>query len=150
MQIRELSADEPIPYSLLLLADETREAIDKYIHTGKIFVTEKDKVIIAVYVLFASSNTRVEIKNIAVATSLQGMGTGSLLLADATKRAASAGFGEIVVGTPEVSYPLIQFYENARFVKYEKRHNFYIDHYPYPIIENGVQLIDMIMLRKIV
>jgi ribosomal protein S18 acetylase RimI-like enzyme len=148
MQTRKLRIDEPIPYPLLLLADETREAIDEYIHTGEIFVIEKDNTIIAVYVLFALSDTLAEIKNVAVTADFQRMGIGRLLLADAAKRAASAGFRDMIVGTPEVSYPLIRFYENAGFVRYEKRENFYIDHYPYPIIENGVRLVNMIILRK--
>jgi len=67
--IRQLSPQEPIPYGLLLLADETREAIDKYIHLSKIYGVRK---------------------------------------------------------------------------------NFFIDNYPHPIYDRGIQLKHMIMLKKVV
>lgn len=46
--IRLLEKDKPIPYDLLLLADETIESIDKYIHQSDIYVLEQDKAMIAV------------------------------------------------------------------------------------------------------
>ena len=148
LKIRELGIEEGIPYELLLLADETRDAIDEYINTSDIFVIEKGDAIVAVYVLYAQNNTQVEIKNIAVIDKLQGMGIGHLLLEDASKRAIRAGYREIIVGTPDVSNALIHFYEDAGFVVYGKREDFYIKNYPEPIIENGVRLVDMVLLKK--
>ena len=49
--IRLLEKDKKIPYDLLLLADETIEAINKYIHQSDIYVLDRDNIIIAVFVL---------------------------------------------------------------------------------------------------
>ena len=148
MKTRRLQKEEEIPYELLLLADETREAINRYIHQSDIFVIDQENTILAVCVLYPLDKTRMEIKNIAVAEKLQGQGIGSFLLEDAASRAGNAGYREIIVGTPESSYNLLDFYEKAGFIKYDRKANFYIDNYPAPIIENGVQLRDMIMLKK--
>jgi hypothetical protein len=42
-KIRQIGKDEKIPYNLLLLADETIEAINKYIFNSEIFVLEQKK-----------------------------------------------------------------------------------------------------------
>jgi ribosomal protein S18 acetylase RimI-like enzyme len=40
-------------------------------------------------------------------------------------------------------------YEKAGFKKYAIKKDFYLRLYPDPIIENGVQLRDMVMLKKV-
>jgi ribosomal protein S18 acetylase RimI-like enzyme len=147
-KIRLLSKSEKIPYDLLLLADETVEAIDRYVRSSEIFVFEQGGVTTGVYVLYSDGKTEVEIKNIAVLTSLQGMGVGSFLLNDAIHRARGHGYRSIIVGTPDIANRLLEFYEKAGFVKYDRKINFYIDNYSEAIIENNVQLKDMIMLKK--
>lgn len=145
---RELGAGESVPYGLLLLADETKKAIDRYLHKSLVYVMGDPGTIKAVYVLFPFDDTRIEIKNLAVATPFQNKGIGSFLLEDAYAKALKKGFREIIVGTPEVSEKLISFYEKAGFVKYDRRINFYIENYTYPIFENGKQLVNMQMLKK--
>jgi aminoglycoside 6'-N-acetyltransferase I len=66
--VLQLHKDENIPYELLLLADETIEAINKYINRSNINVFERDNIIIAIYVIQEISNETIEIKNIAVDT----------------------------------------------------------------------------------
>jgi N-acetylglutamate synthase-like GNAT family acetyltransferase len=76
--IRQLRKDEKIPYGLLLLADESLEAIEKYILSSDIYVLEQENKIIAVYVLQSMNKNEIEIKNIAVAKDCQGQGIGKL------------------------------------------------------------------------
>mgnify|MGYP001554302012 FL=1 len=146
-EIRLLSKSENIPYDLLLLADETKETIDRYVNVSEVFVYEISGVISGVYVFYAEDNIQIEIENIAVATALQGAGIGSFLLNDAERRAIHSLYQAIIVGTPESSNILLQFYAQAGFIKYDRRVNFYIDNYREPIIENNVKLKDMIMLK---
>ena len=42
----------------------------------------------------------------------------------------------------------IPFYEKCGFRKHHKIKNFFLDNYDHPIIEEGVQLVDMVYLRK--
>ena len=66
LTLRTLTPDENIPYKLLLLADETKEAIDKYIHQSVIYVLEYAQEMIAVCATAMISEGVMEIKNIVV------------------------------------------------------------------------------------
>ena len=83
--VRKLRTDEKIPYDLLLLADETIEAIDKCIEDSEIYILEKQQKILGVYVLQFIDKRSVEIKYIAVDEKFQGQGIGTFLL-DVYKR----------------------------------------------------------------
>jgi aminoglycoside 6'-N-acetyltransferase I len=99
LKTRQLTKNEDIPYSLLLLADETVEAINRYIFDSEIFILEENGAAIAVYALQKLNADEAEIKNIAVAPAFQDKGLGKLLLNDATKRAKAQGFKAILIGT---------------------------------------------------
>ena len=53
----------------------------------------------------------------------------------------------MIVGTGDVPW-VIQFYEKNGFHLSRRIHNFFTDNYDHPIFENGVQLVDMIYLKK--
>jgi len=146
--IRQLRKDEKIPYDLLLLADETLEAIDKYIFGSDIYVLEQENRIIAVYVLQSINKNEVEIKNIAVATDYQRQGIGKLLLRDAAYKAKGKGFKTIIIGTGDAATKQLYLYQKEGFEVFDIKKSFFIDNYPEPIFENGIQLKHMIMLKK--
>lgn len=145
---RQLCKDEKFPYDLLLLADETVEAINKYIFDCEIYVLEQDSKIIAEYALSALNKEEVEIKNIAVAADFQGQGIGKMLLRDAATRAKARGFKTIIVGTGDTSTKLLHFYHKEGFEVFGVRKGFFVDNYPKPIYDNGKQLKDMVLLKK--
>jgi len=60
--IRRLLSGEQIPYDLLLLADETTEAIERYIHDSEVYVIENEERLIGVCVLQPVDSSVVEIK----------------------------------------------------------------------------------------
>ena len=146
--IRKLRKDEKIPYDLLLLADETLEAIDRYTFGSDIYVLEQENKIIATYVLQSINKNEIEIKNIAVVTDCQGQGIGKLLLRDAACRAKRKGFKTIIVGTGDAAFKQLYLYQREGFEVFDIKKNFFIDNYPEPIFENGIQLKNMIMLKK--
>ena len=147
-RIRQLYKDEKIPYDLLLLADETVEAINKYIFDCEIYVLEQENKVIAEYALQPINESEVEIKNIAVKAEFQGQDIGKLLLRDATARAKGRGFKTIIIGTGDAATKLLHLYQKEGFKIVGVRENFFVDNYPKPIFENGIQLKDMIVLRK--
>jgi aminoglycoside 6'-N-acetyltransferase I len=146
--IRQLKQQEPIPYELLLLADETKELIDTYALEGEIYVLEENNQIIAVYVLQVLDAKRVEIKNIAVRQNYQGQGIGKCLLKDATRRAKDRGFETLLIGTANGAIKQLYLYQKEGFEITSIKKNFFIDHYPEVIFENGIQCKHMIMLEK--
>ena len=145
---RLLGKDEEIPYDLLLIADEAREAIDKYIFSSDVYVLEIENRILAVYALQTLNESEVEIKNIAVDKNYQGKGIGQFLLKDAVNKAREQGYKTMVIGTSNASFKQLYLYQKVGFEIYDIKYNFYIDNYPRPIYENGLLLKHMIVLKK--
>ena len=148
LKIRKLGQNENIPYDLLLLTDETVESINKYIFDCEIYVLEQENCIVGLYALQVLSKEEVEIKNIAVTKECQGQGIGKLLLKDATEKARVRRFRRIIIGTGDVSGMPMCFYQKEGFERYAVKKGFFIHNFPRPIYDQGVQLIDMVMLKK--
>lgn len=147
LHIQQLPTDEPYPYALLLLADETKEAIDRYLFDSEVYLVYKNTTLIGVYCLYKIVEQRLtEIKNIAINEQYQGKGYGSWVLS-AIKKQVQPLVDTLIVGTADVGHPQIHFYESNGFVQFGVRKNFFIDHYQQPIFENGQQLIDMVLLK---
>ena len=138
-----------LPFDLLLLADETPEAIEKYIYDSEIYVAKEseDSDAIAVFALYKIDDEVVEIKNIAVAETLQNRGIGSFLISEIKRISRIAKYENIIVGTPEHSIRQISFYEKNGFRKYDVKKDFFIGNYESPIVENGATLKNMLMLK---
>ncbi|WP_345080649.1 N-acetyltransferase [Nemorincola caseinilytica] len=149
--IEKLGPGDDMPFGLLLLADETTEAIEKYIYTSDVYVARQDKAgkPIAVFVLQQQGHAEMELKNIAVSISFQEMGIGSYLVGKIKEIAAQAGCTTLWVGTPDIATKEIGFYKRNGFAEAGTRKDFYIENYPDPLYDNGVQLRDMAMLRMV-
>jgi len=145
---RKLTKEEAIPYDLLLLADETIEAIDRYAKEGEIYVLEVNGQLIAAYILQVVEPEKIEIKNIAVDTHYQGQGIGTFLLRDATSRARAQGYRTILIGTANGAIKQLYLYQREGFEITAIRKNFFVDNYPNPIFENGILCKHMIVLEK--
>jgi ribosomal protein S18 acetylase RimI-like enzyme len=149
LTITRLTKSEDLPFDLLLLADETVAAIEKYIYDSGVYVVKTGAYPhpIAVFVLQKIDDNEIEIKNIAVAETFQDKGIGSYMIGEIKRIALAANYRRIIVGTPDHSARQINFYQRNGFRKFAIRKNFFIENYPQPIIENGSILRDMVMLR---
>lgn len=138
------------PYDLLLVADETTEGIQKYLFESEVYIAKlpDSDAPIGVFCLYSVNADTIEIMNIAVSEQYQNTGIGSRLLAASFKIAKEQGYKEIIVGTADCGIKQIRFYEKNGFIKYDIRKNYFTDIYDTPIYENGIQLKDMVMLRK--
>ncbi|WP_345990392.1 GNAT family N-acetyltransferase [Chryseobacterium sp. Chry.R1] len=143
----KIDASSEMPYELLLLADETVEAIHKYIFDCDVYVLKDKSRSIAVMALYRISNTELEIKNIAVDSPYQGKGIGGLLIDKAKEIANKNHFHSLLVGTSDTGFRQIRFYEKNGFVKKGIHKDFFIQNYPDPIFENGIQMRDMVVLE---
>lgn len=142
-----IEKDSEIPYELLLLADETAEAIDQYIFKCDIYLLYDGAENIAVMALYKNNDTELEIKNIAVIESYRSKGIGSLLMSKAKEIAHDSHYTILSVGTSDTGFQQIRFYERNGFKKAGIRKDFFIENYPSPIYENGLQMRDMIILE---
>ena len=101
-KISKLQSKNNLPFDLLLLADETVEAIKKYIYDSDVYIVHENECpeVIGVFVLYKTGGTEIEIKNIAVSEEQQGKGIGSHLLHEIKHMAIQSGVENIIVGTP--------------------------------------------------
>lgn len=143
--IKKLQPQEPLPTNLLLLADDI---FDKYISSCSVYVFVSEEMTLGVYALQIQSPETVEIKNIAVHENFQGIGIGKLLLQDAITRAKLEGFKEVLIGTGDVMFMQLYLYQKAGFEMAAIKENYYLQPgYPQPLLEKGLQLKHMVMLR---
>ena len=147
MIIREFTGNRRNLIDLLLLADEQIEMVEKYLDQGRMFILEDDGIKAECLVTDEGEGT-LEIKNIAVLPQFQRKNYGSALI-DFLIRNYNDTYSVLQVGTGD-SPMTMPFYEKCGFVRHHVIKDFFIDNYDHPIIEAGVQLKDMVYLRKVI
>ena len=146
MNIREIKENKKQYLSLLLLADEQEDMIDRYIDRGTMYVLDDDGVKCECVVTDEGEGI-LEIKNIATEPQYQGKGYARAMI-DFICRKYNGDFSILQVGTGD-SPLTVPFYEKCGFVRSHTVKNFFTDNYDHPIYECGVLLTDMVNLRKI-
>ena len=145
MQIKRITHNKKQYLSLLLLADEQEDMIDRYLERGTMYVLDDDGVK-AECVVTDEGNGTLELKNIAVKPDVQGRGYGKALV-DYIIRTYAGQYAVLQVGTGD-SAATIPFYEACGFRRHHLVKNFFTDHYDHPIYECGVPLVDMVYLQR--
>lgn len=148
IKIEELQRGENIPYDLLISADPSKMNIDKYIFDSSIYAAFIEEQVIGCYVLYPVDKDTVEIKNIVVDENHQGKGIGTILLNDAIEKSKSMKFKTLVIGTGNSSVGQLYLYQKAGFRITNIKSDFFTENYDQPIIENGIECRDMIVLTK--
>lgn len=145
MTIKKIENNREKYIDLLLLADEQPELVEKYINTGDMFALY-DPDLKSICLVTSPEPEIYEIKNLATYPQFQGKGYGRQIVGfvfDYYKNKGKA----IIVGTGESPLTL-PFYEKLGFEYSHRVKNFFLENYDHPIIEDGVQLIDMIYLKR--
>ncbi len=145
MAIAELPA-EKVPYDLLLLADESREAVEDYLWRGKCYGALYGEIVVGEYVLIRTRPFTAEIVNFAVAPDWQGRGVGTRLLGHAVETARRVGFRKLEIGTADTSVRQLALYERFGFRREWVDKDFFLLHYNKPVYENGELCRDMVRL----
>ena len=140
-----METDKKRYIDLLLLADEEEKMVDKYLERGEMYILD-DNGVKAECVVTNEGNGVFEIKNIAVFPQYQRQDYGKKLIEFIIEK-YSKDYLVIQVGTGD-SPATIPFYEKCGFKKSHIIKEFFIKNYEKPIIENGVQLVDMIYLKR--
>ncbi len=138
-------ADKEKYLPLLLLADEQREMIDRYLSRGVMYVID-DCGVKGEAVISDVGGEILEIKNLAVLPRCRRCGYGKRLI-DFICEKYRERYSILQVGTGE-SPLTVPFYERCGFTYSHRIENFFTNNYDHPIIEEGVLLKDMVYLRK--
>lgn len=145
MQIIEIKENKKQYLTLLLLADEQEDMIDRYIKKGTMYVLD-DNGIKCECVVTDEGNGILEIKNIATVPEYQKKGYGKAMI-DFLIQKYKDRYQILQAGTGD-SPLTIPFYEKCGFVRSRCIKNFFLNHYNHPIYECGVQLTDMVYLQR--
>jgi len=145
VEIKTINENKKQFIDLLLLADESESMIDKYLERGEMFALY-DNELKSICVVTRESSDTCELKNIATYEKWHGMGYGSKLIQYISSFYKDK-YKTMIVGTGDVPKS-IRFYEKNGFYLHHRIHNFFIDNYDHPMFEDGVQLVDMIYLKK--
>ena len=145
IDIRKIDSDKHRYLDILLIADPSEEAIEKYLNDSDVFVMFDDGEPVCAAAVLEISNDTCELKNIAASVLRKGYGSKMLgWLFDYYK----GKFAYMEVGTGNSSVGNIKFYERNGFSITHTIENFFIDNYDEPIFEDGVQCKHMVMLKK--
>lgn len=146
MEIIKIEDSDPMNFmELLLLADEEIQMIEKYLYRGEMFALYDDS-LKSVCVVTQESGGVCELKNIATDEKWQGKGYGSKLLNHIFSH-YQGKYTSMLVGTGDISW-IKNFYQKNGFRFSHRIQNFFTDIYDHPMFEDGVQLVDMVYLRK--
>lgn len=146
MEIRRISRDKWDFLPLLLLGDEQEEMIARYLDRGELFALYDGGTLCTVAVVTDEGGGVCELKNLATRPEEQGKGRATALLEFLFARYAPR-FHTMQLGTGD-SPLTVPFYQKRGFVCSHRVPNFFTDHYDHPIIEDGVQLVDMVYFKR--
>lgn len=145
MRIEKITNNKKQHLDLLLLADEQEDMIDRYLESGELFALYDDD-LKTVCVVAAIDKETCELKNIATYPEYQGKGYARALIKYVSDYFKN-DYKTMLVGTGETP-KILSFYESCGFEKSHRIRNFFTDNYDHQMFEDGVQLIDMVYLKK--
>lgn len=146
MEIRQITEDKDNYLEMLLIADPQENMIRRYLDKSDMFVLEDAGEVLTIGVVEHMKNKRCELKNLVTAQEYRRQGYGTYMV-NYLSEYYSATCDVMYVGTGNNSNTL-DFYKQCGFVNSHIVANFFVDHYEKPIYENGIQLTDMIYLKK--
>ncbi|MBS6762191.1 MAG: GNAT family N-acetyltransferase [Clostridium sp.] len=144
MNIKKVTGEKKEYIDLLLLADEQESMIDKYLEKGEMFVLD-DNGIKAECVITNENDGIYELKNIAVLPECQRKGYGKSLIEFLFNSYSDCTV--LYVGTGDCPSAL-SFYKKCGFTESHRIKNFFVDNYDHPMFEDGIQLVDMVYLKR--
>lgn len=142
--IHEVHSTEA-PLGLLLLADPSEEKVRAYLSASRCFVVSSDGDVVGACVVQPRGAGTHELMSIAVHPAHQRSGYGTALLKWVIACYRNSGARLLEVGTGTFGYQLA-FYQRHGFRVTRIDHDFFVDNYPEPIFEDGIQLFDMLRL----
>ena len=141
MEFRTISDNKRDFLPLLLLGDEQKEMIDRYLDRGTLWALY-DGELRCVCVVTEEGNGDFEIKNLAVAPESQRRGYGRAMVEHTVRQCRGR---RLLVGTGDSPLTL-PFYEACGFRECGRIEGFFVENYDHPIYEAGRRLTDMVLL----
>lgn len=145
MNVIEITNHKKEYLELLLLADESEDMIDQYLERGRMFILDDNGIKAECVVTQEGKDGVYELKNIAVVPDSWKKGYGKQLIEYIFDFYSDCKC--MYVGTGEVPSAL-GFYHKCGFQESHRVKNFFTDNYDHIIVEDGIQLVDMVYLKR--
>jgi GNAT superfamily N-acetyltransferase len=100
---------------LFELAEDSRAALDAYLHAGRVLVAHEGDQFLGHLQLTEVAGGELEIKNMAVIESQRGRGVGRALVAEALRIARSESRARVRVATAAADVGNLRFYQRCGF-----------------------------------
>lgn len=153
----ELEDKRAIPADLLLQADPSADATARYLPHSVAFGAYSGTRLVGVCLICTPELNILEIANLSVEQAAQGQGIGRALL-EHTIAALRERFGEeppaqhsaiatLKIRTGNSSIGQLALYQKVGFRIVGVEPNYFGEHYPEPIYENGIRCLDRIVLQ---
>lgn len=147
MQIKEITTNKKDYMDILLIGDEDKAMINKYLESSKLFALYDNDILTSICAVMEIDKETVEIKNLATYPKYQNKGYATILINFISNKYKTE-FKYLILGTGE-NDKILNFYKKRGFKETHRIKNFFTDNYRHPIFENGKQLTDMIYLKKL-
>ena len=145
MKIERITGDKRRFMDLILIADEREDMIEDYLDRGELFALYDDE-LVAECVVTDEGNGVCELQNLAVYEKFRRKGYGAELVRYVCDYYKGT-FVKMIVGTGD-SRITVPFYEHCGFTVSHRIENYMLKHCSNPIIENGIQIFDKVILTK--
>lgn len=145
MKIQRVTEGKKRFLPLLLLADPDEGMIDKYLEPGQLYAELEEGEAVCLAVVLDLGGGDCELKNLATAENRQNEGRATGMLRYLFRLYAASGYRRMLVGTSESG---VGFYERLGFVFSHREKDFFVSHYPEPVMENGRRCVDMLYLSR--
>lgn len=134
------------PWPLLLLADPDSQQVMRYLPDSRVLALAADEHIVGVVVITDRAEGEAEVTNLAVDEAWQGHGLGRRLLESAIAQARARGLQRLAIATGNSSLAQLGLYQRVGFRIVGVDPDYFVRHYPEPIIENGIACRDQLRL----
>ncbi|MQS76761.1 GNAT family N-acetyltransferase [Companilactobacillus halodurans] len=135
-------------WQLFLEADPSKKIVADYLKQADKFELVDGTNLLGEILLVETSPQTLEIVNLAVIKNRRNQGLGEQLLSFAQEYAQRKNYRFLEIGTGSTSFTQLYLYQKFGFRVTDVIHDFFVDNYDEPIIENKLVLKDMIRLKK--
>ncbi|OJJ18164.1 hypothetical protein BKI52_25375 [marine bacterium AO1-C] len=139
VQLHPYQTAEPVPYDLLLTADPDLQKIKNYLEQGRLYLAKTTTgEVVGACVVQEIAKQEWEVLNIAIDERYQNHGLGQQIIAEIVAQMRAQEAKRLWVATANSSIGQLAFYQKCGFEMHTIVHDFFIEHYAEPIIENGI------------
>lgn len=119
-----------------------------YLSRGRSLIAEMEGETIGEVTWLPTRPQTVEIVNLAVRPAHQGHGLGRRLIEAVAHEARREGILTVEIGTGNSSIDQLALYQKCGFRIVGVEPDYFVRHYPDPIVENGIRCRDMVRLAQ--